>query len=119
MELMIEDLMEQVVANGGSDLHISAGLPPYIRISGKLTPTDYEPLTPEQCQRLIFSMLNNTQRKHLEQNWELDCSYGVRGLARSASMCIKTGEPMLLACEHSVPKFPRLSSWDCPTLSAK
>jgi twitching motility protein PilT len=82
MELMIEDLMEQVVENGGSDLHLSAGLPPYIRVNGHLTPTDYEPLTSEQCQRLIFSMLNNTQRKNLEQNWELDCSYGVRGLAR-------------------------------------
>ena len=82
MELMIEDLMEEVINSGGSDLHISAGLPPYIRISGKLTPTEHEPLTAEQCQRLIFSMLNNTQRKTLEQNWELDCSYGIKGLAR-------------------------------------
>ncbi|MFZ4640956.1 MAG: type IV pilus twitching motility protein PilT [Nodosilinea sp.] len=82
MELMIEDLMEEVIERGGSDLHLSAGLPPYIRISGKLTPTDHEPLSSEACQRLIFSMLNNTQRKHLEQTWELDCSYGVRGLAR-------------------------------------
>lgn len=82
MELMIEDLMEEVVERGGSDLHLSAGLPPYIRISGHLTPTEYEPMTAEQCQRLIFSMLNNTQRKALEQTWELDCSYGVKGLAR-------------------------------------
>lgn len=82
MELMIEDLMKRVVENGGSDLHLSVGLPPYIRVNGRLTPTDHEPLTPEQCQRLIFSILNNTQRKNLEQNWELDCSYGVRGLAR-------------------------------------
>jgi twitching motility protein PilT len=82
MELMIEDLMEEVIERGGSDLHLSAGLPPYIRISGKLTPTEYEPMTPESCQRLIFSMLNNTQRKNLEQTWELDCSYGVKGLAR-------------------------------------
>ena len=82
MELMIEDLMEEVIERGGSDLHLSAGLPPYIRISGRLTPTDHEPMSPESCQRLIFSMLNNTQRKHLEQNWELDCSYGVKGLAR-------------------------------------
>lgn len=82
MELMIEDLMEEVIERGGSDLHLSAGLPPYIRISGKLTPTEHEPMSPEACQRLIFSMLNNTQRKHLEQNWELDCSYGVKGLAR-------------------------------------
>jgi twitching motility protein PilT len=82
MELMIEDLMEEVIDRGGSDLHLSAGLPPYIRISGRLTPTDHEPMSPESCQRLIFSMLNNTQRKYLEQNWELDCSYGVKGLAR-------------------------------------
>ncbi|MBE9136889.1 type IV pilus twitching motility protein PilT [Nodosilinea sp. LEGE 07088] len=82
MELMIEDLMEEVIERGGSDLHLSAGLPPYIRISGKLTPTEHEPMTPESCQRLIFSMLNNTQRKQLEQTWELDCSYGVKGLAR-------------------------------------
>jgi twitching motility protein PilT len=81
-ELMIEDLMEEVIERGGSDLHISAGLPPYIRISGHLTPVDHPPLSVEQCQRLIFSMLNNTQRKNLEQNWELDCSYGIRGLAR-------------------------------------
>lgn len=82
MELMIEDLMEQLVEMGGSDMHLSAGLPPYFRIGGKLTPIGDEPMTAEQCQRLIFSMLNNTQRKTLEQSWELDCSYGVRGLAR-------------------------------------
>nr|WP_051039896.1 type IV pilus twitching motility protein PilT [Synechococcus sp. PCC 7336] len=79
---MIEDLMELTVQKGGSDLHLSAGLPPYIRVSGHLEPTEDEPLTPEEVQKLIFSMLNNTQRKNLEQNWELDCSYGVRGIGR-------------------------------------
>ncbi|MEL7522462.1 MAG: PilT/PilU family type 4a pilus ATPase, partial [Cyanobacteria bacterium J06553_1] len=82
MELMIEDLMEEVVERGGSDLHLSTGLPPYIRISGHLTATDHPPMTSDVCQRLIFSMLNNSQRKILEQTWELDCSYGVKGLAR-------------------------------------
>ena len=82
MELMIEDLMEQLIEMGGSDLHLTAGLPPYFRISGHLQPIGDQALNAEECQRLIFSMLNNTQRKNLEQNWELDCSYGVRGLAR-------------------------------------
>lgn len=82
MELMIEDLMEQLVEMGGSDMHIQAGAPIYFRISGKLGPIGEEPLSPQESQKLIFSMLNNTQRKDLEQNWELDCSYGVRGLAR-------------------------------------
>ncbi|MGK7909416.1 MAG: type IV pilus twitching motility protein PilT [Synechococcus sp.] len=82
MMTTIEDLMELTVQKGGSDLHISAGLPAYIRVSGHLEPVEEEPLTPEVVQKLIFSMLNNTQRKNLEQNWELDCSYGVRGIGR-------------------------------------
>ncbi len=82
LDYIIEDLMEECVERKGSDIHISAGLPPYIRISGHLTPTDRDPLTPEEVQRLIFAMLNNNQRKTFEQNWELDCSYGVKGLAR-------------------------------------
>jgi twitching motility protein PilT len=82
MDLMIEDLMERLVEMGGSDMHIQAGAPIYFRASGKLAPIDDQPLSPQDCQKLIFSMLNNTQRKELEQNWELDCSYGVKGLAR-------------------------------------
>jgi twitching motility protein PilT len=82
MELMIEDVLEQLVEMGGSDVHIQAGAPIYFRISGKLTPIGDEPLTPHESQKLIFSMLNNKQRKELEQNWELDSSYGVKGLAR-------------------------------------
>ena len=82
MELQIEQLMETLVERGGSDLHLSAGLPPYGRFSGKLEPMQPEALSEEACNRLIFTLLNNNQRKQLEQNWELDCSYGLRGIAR-------------------------------------
>lgn len=82
MELMIEDVLEQLVEMGGSDVHIQAGAPIYFRISGHLQPFGDEPLTPHESQKLIFSMLNNKQRKELEQTWELDSSYGVKGLAR-------------------------------------
>ena len=44
MDLMIEDLMEQLVEMGGSDMHIQAGAPVYFRVSGKLAPIDDEPL---------------------------------------------------------------------------
>jgi twitching motility protein PilT len=111
MELMIEDLMEQLIEMGGSDLHISAGLPPYFRISGHLTPIGDEPLTSEQCQRLIFSMLNNTQRKTLEQNWELDCAYGVKGLARFRVNVYKdrgTYAACLRALSSKIPNFEKL-----------
>jgi twitching motility protein PilT len=111
MEMMIEDLMEEVIERGGSDLHLSAGLPPYIRVSGTLTPTEHEPLSAEACQRLIFSMLNNTQRKHLEQNWELDCSYGVKGLARFRVNVYKdrgTYAACLRALSSNIPRMDAL-----------
>lgn len=111
MDFMIEDLMEQLIEMGGSDLHLSAGLPPYFRISGKLTPIGNEPLSSEECQRLIFSMLNNTQRKTLEQTWELDCSYGVKGLARFRVNVYKdrgTFAACLRALSSKIPSFEQL-----------
>ena len=81
--MMIEDLMADLVKAGGSDLHLAAHQPPYGRFNGQLRPMDEElVLTEDQCTKLIFSLLNNSQRKQLEQNWELDCSYGLRGVAR-------------------------------------
>ncbi len=82
MDLMIEELMEQLVQGGGSDLHIATGQPPYGRFNGELKPITNTPLSEEACNKLIFSMLNNSQRKTLEQTWELDCAYGLKGIAR-------------------------------------
>lgn len=81
--MLIEDLMTDLVEAGGSDLHLAAYQPPYGRFNGQLRPMlEDVVLTEEQCNKLIFSLLNNSQRKNLEQNWELDCSYGLRGVAR-------------------------------------
>jgi twitching motility protein PilT len=81
--MLIEDLMTDLVKAGGSDLHLAAYQPPYGRFNGQLRPMlEDVVLTEEECNKLIFSLLNNSQRKNLEQNWELDCSYGLRGVAR-------------------------------------
>jgi len=111
MDLMIEDLMEQLVEMGGSDMHIQAGAPIYFRISGKLGPISEDTLSPQESQRLIFSMLNNTQRKELEQNWELDCSYGVKGLARFRVNVYKERgcyAACLRALSSKIPNFDQL-----------
>ena len=109
--MTIEDLMELTVQKGGSDLHISAGLPAYIRVSGELEAVGEEPLTSEMVQKLIFSMLNNTQRKNLEQNWELDCSYGVRGIGRFRVNVYKergTYAAALRALSSDIPNIDKL-----------
>ncbi|EKE04154.1 MAG: hypothetical protein ACD_20C00100G0003 [uncultured bacterium] len=80
--MSLDDLLRVVFQKGGSDLHLSVGLPPIIRIDGKLIRTDHPPLTKEEVNRLIFGMLTNEQRRNLEQTWELDCSYGVQDIGR-------------------------------------
>ncbi len=82
MELQIEELMQELVQQKGSDLHLTAGQQPYGRFNGELRPMRDTALSEEACNRMIFSILNNAQRKQLEQTWELDCSYGLKGLAR-------------------------------------
>src|SRR5574344_2254967 len=80
--MLIEDLLEETLQNKASDLHISAGLPPIIRIDGLLVRTRHEKLTNEDIETLVFPMLSNEQRRTLEQQWELDFSYGVKGIGR-------------------------------------
>ena len=80
--MIIEELLERLVKDGGSDLHISSGLPPVVRIDGTLRRYDYPALTPDDVETLLFPMLSNEQRRTLEQNWELDFSYGIEGLSR-------------------------------------
>src|SRR5574344_871726 len=80
--MLIEELLELVVSQKGSDLHISAGLPPVIRVDGKLQRTDAPPLSSDDVETLLFPMLSNEQRRRLEQEWELDFSYGIQGLSR-------------------------------------
>lgn len=80
--MLIEELLEDAVGKGASDIHISANLPPVFRIDGKLIRTNQESLTAENVESLVFPILNNEQRRKLEQEWELDLSYGIYGLGR-------------------------------------
>jgi twitching motility protein PilT len=80
--MVIEELLEQLVNMRGSDLHISANLPPAVRVDGKLKRLEVPPLSPEDVEALLFPMLTNEQRRKLEQEWELDFSYGIEGLSR-------------------------------------
>jgi len=80
--MIIEELLEELVKRGGSDLHLSNALPPVMRIDGQLIRYDSQPLTADDVEALLFPMLSNEQRRHLEQDWELDFSYGVEGIGR-------------------------------------
>ena len=76
------DLLEQMIEKGASDLHISTGSPPRIRVDGKLMAIHAEPLNPPETKALCYSVLTDTQKQKFEEQKELDLSYGVPGLGR-------------------------------------
>ncbi len=79
----IDDLLEQMVARKASDLHISVGSPPAIRVRGEVERLDdYDPLTDEDTQQLLYRILSSEQQKQLEIKRQLDFSHSVPGLAR-------------------------------------
>ena len=83
MAISIVDLLREVVERNASDLHIAPGSPPRIRVHGDLFPLEeYDILEPSETKRLIYSVLTDIQKKRLEENLELDFSFGIEGVAR-------------------------------------
>jgi twitching motility protein PilT len=79
----IDDLLEAMVALGASDLHVTVGSQPAIRLNGTLERLEQFPrLTPDDTQRLLYRILSTEQQKHLEINRQIDLSHSIPGLAR-------------------------------------
>jgi twitching motility protein PilT len=79
----IDDLLEHMVALGASDLHVTSGSEPVIRLNGHLERVEgFSRLTPDDTQRLLYRILSTEQQKHLEVNRQIDVSHSIPGLAR-------------------------------------
>ncbi len=82
MPVTMKQLLEEMVHRDATDLHISAGSPPLFRIDGILVPSNYDVLTKEEAQQLVYSVMTEEQKKKLEEEWEVDFSFGITGLSR-------------------------------------
>ncbi len=79
----IDDLLERTFESAASDLHVTSGSEPVVRVNGSLERLEgFGRLTPEDTQRLLYRILSTEQQKHLEQRRQLDLSYSIPGLAR-------------------------------------
>jgi len=81
-EVHLDELLELVVKKNGSDLHLAVGLPPVIRIDGKLLATNYPVLDPQHTQRLVYDILTDEQVQKFESDYELDCSHQLYNISR-------------------------------------
>jgi twitching motility protein PilT len=81
-ETGLNDYLLDAVREGASDLHVTVGLPPMVRVNGQVRPLDYPKLTPQSTREMIYDILTNDQRQRLENAWELDMSYTLPRIAR-------------------------------------
>jgi twitching motility protein PilT len=88
--LNLRTLLEEMIQRGASDLHITAGERPKLRIDGDITNSGYETaLTPKDTLGLAYSILTENQKKRFELEDELDFSFGIQNLARFRGNCFK------------------------------
>ena len=78
----LHQLLKAMVEKGASDLHITTGSPPQLRVDGELVPLKTAPLTPVETKQLCYSILTDAQKHKFEEDNELDLSFGVKGLSR-------------------------------------
>lgn len=78
----IDDLLRIMVQRDASDLHLTSGSAPYVRIHGEMVKLNYKEVSAEACQAVVNEILSETQRQMFAENWDLDCAYSVKGLGR-------------------------------------
>src|SRR5437588_13092616 len=79
----IDDLLEQMVSLGASDLHVTVGSPPAFRVRGHIVRAEgMESFTSDDTRALLYRILSSEQQKHFELNRQLDFAYAMPGLAR-------------------------------------
>jgi twitching motility protein PilT len=82
VKVNLHQLLKTMIEKGASDMHITTGSPPLLRIDGSIVPLKLQPLGPVDTKQLCFSVLTEEQRAHFEKHNELDLSFGVKGLSR-------------------------------------
>ena len=80
--ITLQQLLKTMVEAGATDLHVTTGSAPQLRIDGDLVPLKTNKLTPVETRNLCYSVLSDKQKQRFEEDLELDFSFGVKGLAR-------------------------------------
>ncbi|MCG2725034.1 MAG: type IV pilus twitching motility protein PilT [Elusimicrobia bacterium] len=77
-------ILKSAVNQRASDIHICVGKPPMMRLSGAIQPIDSNapPMSAEETKKMIYSALYDDQRAKFEKDWELDCSFAIKGISR-------------------------------------
>src|SRR5258705_13895450 len=110
-QISLSELLRKLSELGGSDLHVTTGSCPQVRVDGHLRPLEaYRLLTSADTKQLAYSVLTDAQKHRFEENLELDFSFGVKGLRVFAQTCSIKGAPwdVYSALSHTRSKHSKI-----------
>jgi twitching motility protein PilT len=114
----ITQLLAFSVKNKASDLHLSAGLPPMIRVHGDVRRINVDPMTHKQVHAMVYDIMNDTQRKQYEDTLECDFSFEVQGLARFRVNAFHQNRGAASVFRTIPSKILTLAALNCPPVFA-
>jgi len=114
----ISELLAFSVKNNASDLHLSSGLPPMIRVHGDVRRINLPPLEHKDVHGMIYDIMNDGQRKAYEENLECDFSFSIPGLARFRVNAFNQDRGAAAVLRTIPSKILSLESLNCPRIFA-
>ena len=117
MEFNFAEVLARMVEMRASDVHLTAGMPPAVRVRGKIVPMDgFEPLMPQQTRDVVYSILNDDQRKRFENNQQIDLAYAIPNVARFRVNCYFQRGAVSAAFRLVPQEIPTLESLALPQI---
>ena len=111
------DVLTRMTEERASDVHLSAGFPPAMRVRGRIVPLeDYGPLSQQQTRDTVYSLLNDDQRKRFEARKQLDLAYAVPGVARFRVNCFFQRGAISAAFRRIPHEIPELKQLGLPAV---
>lgn len=112
----IDELLHLTVDQGATDLHLANGLPPVLRVDGKLLQAPYEPFTPQTSQRIIYDILTDEQIQKFESSFELDFSYALGRTSRFRVNVFRDKGTVAAAFRVIPTKIPTITDLNLPAV---
>ena len=110
----IHDFLRYLVDQRGSDLHVKAGGPAYVRVNGHLLKTDFPPLSAADCERAAMDLMDDDQARKFKESGEVDFAYSEQGLGRFRVNVFRQRGSVGMACRRVLPGSPAFDTLGLP-----
>lgn len=115
LEMNIATLLREAAMKGSSDMHITVGVPPMVRINGSIvTLGDYPVITQETAKQLVYSIVNEARREVLEREGDVDFSFILEGIGRFRVNAFKQRDSYCLAIRLLINRIPTMEELGLP-----